>query len=89
MKTITNFRKQTKKDKGITILALVITIIVLLIITGISISGLSGENGIISKANQASMETQKGIYQEELEVIGIRLQRKSRKLEFRKINGTI
>lgn len=64
MKTITNFRKQTKKNKGITILALVITIIVLLIIAGISISGLSG---IISKANQASMETQK----EELEVIGI------------------
>ena len=34
-----------KKNKGITLIALVITMIVLLILAGITISALSGENG--------------------------------------------
>ena len=34
-----------KKNKGITLIALVITIVVLLILAGISISMLTGENG--------------------------------------------
>ena len=42
-----------KNKKGITLIALVITIIVLLILAGIAISMLSGENGIINKAVKA------------------------------------
>lgn len=38
-----------KKQKGITLIALVITIIVLLILAGISIATLTGENGILRK----------------------------------------
>ena len=42
-----------KKDKGITLIVLVITIIVLLILAGVSISALSGENGILKQAARA------------------------------------
>ena len=41
------------KTKGITLIALVITIIVLLILAGISIATLMGENGIVEKAQKA------------------------------------
>ena len=46
------------KDKGITILLLTITIIVLLILAGITITALTGENGLIKNAGQAKEETE-------------------------------
>ena len=48
-----------KYQKGITLIALVITIIVLLILAAVSIATLTGENGILSKANTAKEETQR------------------------------
>ena len=51
-------RHKSKKKDGITLIALVITIIVLLILAGISISMLSGDNSILSKATQARDETE-------------------------------
>ena len=45
--------KKVKGSKGITLIALVITVIVILILVGITISAISGENGIIQKAEQA------------------------------------
>ena len=46
--------KSTKSSaKGITLIALVITIIVLLILAGVSISMLTGDNGIITQAQKA------------------------------------
>ena len=54
--------KVFKQKKGITLIALVITIIVLLILAGISISMLSGDNSILQKATDA--KTQTGIGQE-------------------------
>lgn len=45
------------KEKGITLIALVITIIVLLILAGVSITMISGEDGIITKASNASQKT--------------------------------
>ena len=47
-----------KENKGITVLALTITIIVLLILSGITIVGITGENGIIQNAVQAKEETE-------------------------------
>ena len=47
-----------KKQRGITLIALVITIIVLLILAGVSISMVVGENGIVSKATDAKEKTQ-------------------------------
>ena len=42
-----------KKEKGITLIALVITIIVLLILAGVTIATLTGDNGILGKAKTA------------------------------------
>ena len=50
-------RKLAKRNSGITLIALVITIIVLLILAGISIATLTGENGILTRANDAKVET--------------------------------
>ncbi|MCI8547534.1 MAG: hypothetical protein HFJ38_01455 [Bacilli bacterium] len=53
-----NIRIETKKqEKGITLIALVITIIVLLILAGVSIVMLTGENGILTQADNAKDET--------------------------------
>ena len=45
--------KKTKENKGITLVALVITIIILLLLAGIAIATLGGENGIFSKVKQS------------------------------------
>ena len=47
-----------KKSKGITLIALVITIIVLLILAGVSIAMLTGQNGILTQAQKAKTETE-------------------------------
>ena len=46
--------KQKKKQNGITLIALVITIIVMLILAGVSLNALIGDNGIIRQAQYAS-----------------------------------
>ena len=46
-----------KNNKGITLIALVITIIVLLILAGVSIGLVTGNNGILNQASRASAET--------------------------------
>ena len=51
-------KRKNKQEKGITLLALVITIIVLLILAGITISAITGDNGIIGNAGQAKKETE-------------------------------
>ena len=47
-----------KNARGITLIALVITIIVLLILAGVTIATLTGENGILTRANDAKTETE-------------------------------
>lgn len=46
-----------KGQKGITLIALVITIIILLILAAISIATLTGENGLFNRAKQAKNNT--------------------------------
>ena len=55
-----------KKDNqyGITLIALVITIIVLLILAGVSIAMLTGQNGILTQANNAKVEQSHGAVRE-------------------------
>ena len=53
-----------KKEKGITLIALVVTIVVLLILAGVSISMLLGENGIITQASEAKKASIRGEEQE-------------------------
>ena len=63
---------QKEAQKGITLIALVITIIVLLILAGVSIAMLTGQNGILTQANNAKNETELASAKEkvELAVIG-------------------
>ena len=49
--------REKQKNKGITLIALVITIIVLLILAGVSIAMLTGENGILIQAQNAKKQT--------------------------------
>ena len=63
-----------QKNKGITLIALIITIIVLFILAVISVATLTGENGLLNKANIAKEESKKAEYKEELELIGQELQ---------------
>lgn len=51
--------KNKRKDKGITLIALIVTIIVLLILAGVSIAMLTGENGILTQASNAKETTDK------------------------------
>ena len=53
------------ENRGITLIALVITIIVLLILAGISIAMLTGENGIITKAQEAKRRTEEAEKEEQ------------------------
>ena len=46
-----------RNNRGITLIALVVTIVVLLILAGVSLAMLKGENGIISKAQKSARET--------------------------------
>ena len=57
---------RTKKNtRGITLIALVITVIVLLILAGVTIAALSGENGILTRAKDAKEKTEQAQKDEE------------------------
>lgn len=47
-----------RKNSGITLIALVVSIIILLILAGVSISMLNGENGILKRATEAKEKTE-------------------------------
>ena len=61
-----------KEKQGITLVALVITIVILLILAGIVIASLTGENGLITRAKQAREETRESSAEEKvkIEVLG-------------------
>ncbi len=50
-------KEKLKENKAVTLLALVITIIVLLILTGVTIATLMGDNGILTRASGAKENT--------------------------------
>ena len=55
---IKNFKNTLKASNGITLIVLVITIVVILILAGISVAMLSGDNGIIKKAQEAKQDSE-------------------------------
>ena len=61
-------RKTVRKNQGITLIALVITIIVLLILAGVAIAMLSGENGILKKATEAKTRTEESSLYEQIKL---------------------
>ena len=61
-------KNSLKANKGITLIALVITIIVLLILAGVTITALSGENGLLTRASDASRETEIASVKEQAQI---------------------
>ena len=64
-------KKQTKfteKENGITLIALVITIIVLLILAGVALATLTGDSGILSNAEKAKEDTLKANAKEKVQI---------------------
>lgn len=57
-------KKTKRKNEGITLIALVISIIVLLILAGVSIATLTGENGILTQAQHAKETSEYGQIEE-------------------------
>ena len=61
-------KDKNMRNKGITLIALVITIIVLLILVGVTIATLTGDNGILTRANEAKEETEQAEKDEEADL---------------------
>ena len=57
-----------KNSKGITLIALVITIVLLLILAGVTIATLTGDNGILTRASDSKIETAVGAVKEALKL---------------------
>ena len=70
---ISNLKPLTS-NTAITLVALVITIIVLLILAGVTLNMIMGDSGIFSKANQAKNKTEVAQYEEELRMCVLELQ---------------
>ncbi len=64
-------RGTQKQEKGITLIALVLTIIILIILAAVSIATLTGDNGILTKAQEAREATKKAEIEEQLRLAGL------------------
>ena len=58
--------EKSEKDNGITLVALVITVIIIIILATVTLNFTFGEDGIITKANQAKYMAELSTYKEEL-----------------------
>jgi len=63
-----NMKNKINTNHGITLIALIITIIILLILAGISLNLIAGSNGILSKAENATITNDNGTVREEVEL---------------------
>lgn len=61
-------KENIKNQNGITLISIVVTIIILLILAGISISTLSGDNGILNQATTAKQETEEASIKETIKL---------------------
>ena len=57
------------KENGITLIALIVTIVILLILTGVTLNAVFSDNGIIKRARDAQTKTDQGV-QKDLEPMG-------------------
>ena len=61
-------KENLKQEKAITLIALVITVIVLLILAGVSIAMLTGDNGIITQATKSKEQTEQASDEEKIQL---------------------
>ena len=74
----TKINKYRNKNNGITLIALVVTIVILLILAGISIGALTGDNGIIDQAHTAKEDTEIASWEEQIDLAIIDAEKKHR-----------
>ena len=74
-------KNKLKQMKGITLISLVITIIVLLILAGVSIATLTGENGILAQAQSSKTANKKAEAEEIFKLIANEWQIEKRKTD--------
>lgn len=73
-----SFISSKNNESGITMVALVVTIVVLLILAGISLGALTGDNGIINHAKDAKGDTEYAQWEEQIDVAIIDAESKHR-----------
>ena len=82
-----NLKKASQvRNRGITLIALIVTIVVLLILAGISIGTLTGENGIIKMAREAKRGTEISEETEMVDLATIQAMKKDRYGDITKTN---
>ena len=62
-----------KNKRGITLIALIITIVVLLILAGVSMNAIVGDNGIIRNAQKSKIEAEKAQFIEDAQMVYVQL----------------
>ena len=77
--------------KGITLIALVITIIVLLILAGVSIAMLTGQNGILTQAQNSKQATKKAEVKEraQTDIVGVQTATQSTEINKMALKGIL
>ena len=70
--------KRIKENKAVTLIALVVTIVVLIILAGISISALTGDKGIINQVHTAKENTEIASWEEQIDLAIIDAEKKYR-----------
>jgi len=66
-----NLLEKLNHEKGITLIALVVTIVVLLILAGITINFVLAEGGIFQRANDAKEAQEKAVYQDKIDILKV------------------
>ena len=74
----TKIKKYRNRNSGITLIALVVTIVVLLILAGISIGALTSDNGIINQTHDAKNDTEYAGWEEQIDLAIIDAENKHR-----------
>lgn len=64
-----NFKEKMQRKSGITLISLVVTIVILLILAGITIGTLTGNNGILTRASEAKEKTRAGEINERISLV--------------------
>ena len=82
-------KKYKQSNKGITLIALVITIIVLLILAAVSIVTLTGENGILTQAEKAKTETNHANLEEQVKLAFLGSYGKDGKLNYSELTKNL
>ena len=74
-------QKQKNKQRGITLISLVVTIIVLIILAGVSINMIVGENGIITQAQKVAEDTKQAQEKEMISLAMLEIEMGNTELE--------